>query len=139
MIEQTIINALRADTTLAGYVSSYSAAPAIFANEAPENSELPYITVRITRNALADDSVFHDFNIYVDYWDYNKSRSNANKAAERVEFVLDQKTYNADTRYSTIRTWFFSGGWVEDTDPRDIHYNVQFSARATRKKWIQQL
>jgi len=139
MIDKTIIDALKADSALAGFLTTYANSPSIFANEAPEDAALPYITVRITRNASTEESIFHDFNLYIDIWDFDKSRADTNKTAERIEFVLDQKTYSSDSRYGTIRTWFFSGGWVEDIDPRNIHYNMQFSARAARKKWIQQL
>jgi len=72
----------------------------------------------------------------VDYWGYDTTRVKAREASERIEYLLDQKQFNTDARYDTIRVWLFSGGWVQEEDPRAIHYNQQFTARASRKKWI---
>ena len=134
-IEGAIVAALQNDSALAALVSSYAALPSIFANEAPEDAKLPYITVRTTRNSDTEESVLQDFTIYVDYWDFNKSRAPANSASERIEFILDNSKLESE-RHSSIRVWFFSGGWVDDTDSRDVHFNVQFYARGVRKKWI---
>jgi hypothetical protein len=87
----------------------------------------------------ADHPAAEQFNVYVDFYDNDKSRSNSRKAAQRVEFILDQTTLTTDSRYDTIRFFFESGGPVPDPDPRIIHYNLQFSARAGRKAWAQQI
>jgi hypothetical protein len=56
-------------------------------------------------------------------------------AAERVEFLLDRQRFEHD-RYGRIRVFLTSGGTVIETDPRTVHYNLAFSARAGRKKWL---
>lgn len=138
MIEAPIITALRADSALAALVSTYEGAPAIFSEEAPEKAAEPYITIRVLRSA-EDDLVIQSMTLYVDYWDYQKSRVNTRAAVERIEFVLDDKSFESD-RFSDIRCWYFSDGEVnDDQDARAIHHNVQFMVRATRKKWIQQI
>jgi hypothetical protein len=138
MIEASIITALKADAVLTTYVSTYGGSPAIFSEEAPEDANDPYITISLRRNASEDDSVIQIFNLYVDYWDNSISRANSRAAAERIEFVLDHNTFD-DSRYSGARCRFFSAGPVDEEDPRAIHHNLQFTIRAARKKWMQQL
>lgn len=141
MIESAIIDALKADSTLRKRVTVYADSPAIFSELAPEEAKMPYVTINITRSKGAtDDNVLQDFTIMVDFWDYgtkatSPTRVRARQASERIEFILDNKQFTHD-RYDTIRVWFFSGGWVEDEDTRAIHYNQQFTARASRKRWI---
>jgi hypothetical protein len=136
MIESAIISALKADSGLVAYISVYRGAPAVFSEEAPEDAETPYITIRISRST--EDLIVQNMNMYVDLWDYNKSRKETREAVEKIEFALDNKEFSTD-RYSNIRCWFFSGSQVDGEDPRDIHYNQQFTIRATRKKFLQQL
>lgn len=141
MFESALLAKLQADTTLVSYVSSFTTGvtttKSIFAEYAPENSVLPYIVFKISPSRT-DNLAVKEFNVYVDYYDYNKSRSNCQKAAERIEFVLDRCTLQ-HARFNYIRMFYFSGGFVEEEDPRAIHYNILFSARAGRKKWIDQL
>lgn len=137
MFESAIYNALRADTELLKYVSRFRSIPAIFADQAPEGAKMPYIVFRIRRSN--DEAVpVQKFSIYIDYYDHGKSAVNSRKAAERIEFVLDRAELDHE-RYSNIRVFFFDGAPMDDTDPRIIRYNMQFSARAGRKKWIDQL
>jgi len=136
MIEKTIIDALRGDATLVSLVTKYRAKPAIFSELAPEPVKEPYITINISRNPANDDLVVQEFVIMINVWGRENSRVNVRRASERIEFIFDNKQFNSDARYDTIRTWFVSGGWVEEADPRDVHYNHQFTARAGRKKWI---
>jgi len=136
MIEKTIIDALRVDSALKARVTKYDSEPAIFSDLAPEAAKLPYVTINLTRSQDIGDPVLHNFILMVDYWGYDTTRVRAREASERIEYLLDQKQFNADGRYDTIRIWFFSGGWVQEDDPRAIHYNQQFTVRASRKKWI---
>jgi len=137
MIEKTIIDALRGDAALALIVTTYNGNPAIFSELAPEEATEPYITVNITRNESIGDLILHDFNVMVDIWGRDSTRVSVREASERIEYIFDNKQFNSDARYDTIRTWFVSGGWIEEADPRDVHYNHQLTARAGRKKWIE--
>lgn len=138
MIESTIIDALKADAALRARVTKYAGEAAIFSRLAPEAAKEPYITINLTRTQASGDIVLHDFTLMIDYWDFGTSTKRAGEASERIEYIFDNKQFT-HARYSSIRIWFFSGGWVEDDDPRAIHYNQQFSVRACRKKWIDQL
>lgn len=141
MFESALLTKLASDTILTSYVSTFvengTTSPAIFAEFAPETAQLPYITFRITQSS---DEVLaiKQFSIFVDYYDYNKSASNSRKAAERIEFLLD-RTIIEHERYSCIRLYFFAGSPIQEEDPRSIHYNLQFQARAGRKKWIDEI
>lgn len=137
MIESVILTALSADTVLKSLISTFNGQPAIFSDTAPEGVTKPYITFRLDRRG-ANDLAVAEFSLYVDYWDCGSSKVNARKASERIEFILDQKDFEHE-RYSTIRVSFFSGGPVEEDDPKAIHYNQLFNIRAFRKKWIDQL
>jgi len=139
MIEKPIIDALKADTELISRLTIYNNDPAVFARLAPEASIKRYITVDDTRYEDPDsDLVIHRFTLMVNLWGYGTSAKIAHEASERIEYVLDNKQFNSE-RYDTIRVWLFSSGWVEDEDPRAIHINHQFTVRASRKKWINQL
>jgi hypothetical protein len=137
MIESAIIAALKADTALAALVTTYESSPAIFSDDAPESATLPYVTIAVSNNS-AVDFVIDEFNLYVDYWGAGSSRANSRSAAFRIECALDGKTFS-NTRYANIRCRKFSSGPVQDSDPRDIHYNVQFQVRAGRSAFTAQL
>ena len=138
MIEKTIIDALKADSTLRARVTKYAGEAAIFSELAPEAAKTPYITINLTRSQTSGDLILHDFTLMVDFWSFDTTRKKAREASERIEYLLDNKQFTHE-RYSSIRIWFFSGGWIEEEDPRAIHYNQQFIVRACRKKWIDQL
>jgi hypothetical protein len=137
MIESSIIDALKGDATLTSYLSKYACAPAIFTEVAPDDSKMPYLVITESLNST-DFAGVHSFTIMLDYYDYNVSRKNSKIAVERVQFLLDQMILQHE-RYDSIRLSFFAGSPVPEEDPRSIHYNIQFSARAGRKKWMQQL
>lgn len=137
MFESTILQTLQADFALTSYVTTYADLPAIFEKSAPEGAKKPYITFRIDRRSSSHPAIA-GFTLYVDYWDYGASRAKARKASERIELLLDQKYFEHE-RYSKIRVSFFSGGMVDEDDPLVIHYNQQFSVRACRKNWCEQL
>jgi len=138
MIESSIRNALIADATLVSLIKKYRGRPAVFSRLAPESAPTPYVTFNLTRTETSGDIVLHDFVLMIDAWDYGSSIKIAGEISERIEYVFDNKQFTHE-RYSSIRIWLFSGGWVEDDDPRVIHYNQQFTVRACRKKWIDQL
>jgi len=138
MIESSILNALKADATLVSLVTKYNGLAAIFSELAPESAKTPYVTFNLTRTQTSGDIILHDFVLMVNFWSVGSSRTKARQASERIEYIFDNKQFT-HARYSSIRIWFFSGGWVEDDDPRVIHYNQQFTVRACRKKWIDNL
>lgn len=137
MIESAIINALAVDPALRDLLSTYGpeASPAIFSGMAPEDAALPYVVLTIGRSE--PEGPIQGFRFQLDIFDSDKSAANVRAAAERIEFLLDECRLE-HPRYSDIRIRM---GDVEDVggdDPRDIHINMQFSARATRTKWMVQ-
>ena len=138
MFESSLLTKLTADTELISYLSTFtisgSTTPAIFANHAPEKAEFPYLVFKISQSS-SNCLAVKEFNIFIDYYDKDDSESNSRKAVHRIEFLLDRAVLEHE-RYSYIRLFFFDGDSVEEDDPRAIHYNLQFSARAGRKKWI---
>jgi hypothetical protein len=131
MWESALHQKLSNDATLSGYVSTYGGRPSIFSERAPEKAQMPYITFKINRQR-ASDNVVQKFNVYIDFWDRDKSAADSRKAAKRIEYLLDYTTLS-HSEYSCIRLFFFSGGPIDEDDPRDIHHNLQFEARAGRK------
>ena len=131
MFESALLPVLRDDIALSKLVTLFNSSPAIFSEMAPEKAVLPYIVFRITRSMDIDTVVIQKFNIYIDYFDYGISWINSRKAAEKIELLLDRSNLQHD-RYGTIRVFFFSGGAVAEDDPRAIHYNLMFEARAGR-------
>lgn len=145
MIEQVIVDALKKDSVIKTLVTRYAHDPAVFSELAPEAAKEPYITINLSRNST-NSLVLMVMNLQVDVWGYDTTRVDIRKISERIEFVFDnkifQKPYNtliSDSRYTSIRIWFFSGGWIEEEDPRAVRYNQQFTVRACRKKWVDQL
>jgi len=137
MFESAIQTALLSDTQLASLLSTYGSGAAVFSENAPEDAEMPYVTYRIERDSTDAISI-QAFSLFVDYWEYDNNRVNARKASERIEFALDNKTFDTD-RYRKIRVWLFNAAPVPETDPRAIHYNHLFTCRATRKAWADQI
>lgn len=137
MFESAVLSVLQADPELAALVTKYANLPAIFSDAAPEKATMPYVVFQIDRIS-SNNLPIAQFSLYVDYWDYGTSKAKARNAAERIEFILDRKVLEHE-RYSTIRVSFFSGGVVEAEDPKEIHYNLQFSVRASRKKWMEEI
>lgn len=138
MIESTIYQALSSDAALTALLGARNGQPAIFPDAAPEGTTGRYLTFRIMRNR-GPDSALHTFIVYVDLWDYDESGKESRQASERIEYVLDNSLHTNHERYAHIRIRFESADCIDDNDPRMIHINHQFFARATRKKWIAQL
>lgn len=137
MIESTIINKLLADAALRDRVATYAGNPAIFTNEAPENCARPLVVLTLSRSPTNFHAV-QEFSFNINVYGSTEStqtRRAAREAAERIEFVLDDEILQHE-RYGDIRIKFFSGAEIPSDDPRDINFNCQFEARATRTKWM---
>lgn len=128
---------LTSDSDLISLLTTYEGDPAVFANFAPEAAEKPYIVYNIT-SLGPEETAVERFNIYIDIYEYNQSRVTLREIAQRVEFILDKAIID-HAAYSYIRLSFASSGLVPTMDPRDLHYNIQFSARAGRTAWAAQL
>lgn len=134
MFESTLISTLKAVSSLTSLLTTYKSSPAIFSDYAPEEAVRPYIVCSITKNST-ESLVCDSFIVNIDYWDYDKSRTNARLACEIVEKNLDTAILTNE-RYTTLRFYRGSSGLLEDPDPKVIHFNCQMSARGTRKKWM---
>lgn len=128
MFEASLINYLKSVSAITDLVGTYAGSPAIFSYEAPENADLSYITIRIESNGTTE-MVADDFIVFIDYYDFNKSRVNCIEASKQIKYALQGKQL-IHAEYNNIRFEYFSGSFIEDEDTRDINYNLQFSARA---------
>lgn len=138
MFESSLLQALQSDSELTALLSTFEGAPSIFADAAPQTDALPYIVFTIRRSSSDSDPV-QVFNVMIDIFGYGTSGAAARNASERVEYLLDRGILQHE-RYDCIRLFFQSGGLVEDyEDPRSIHENLLFIARAGRKKWSQNM
>ena len=137
MFSSSLHTALSEDTTLAALLDTYQSRPAVFADMAPENADKPYVVFRIIKSAANSISV-DEFSVFIDYFERGTSKKNMKAAAFAIETLLDQKSLT-HARFSNIRFSRFSAGPVPTMDPRDIHYNIQFMARAGRSGWMQTL
>ena len=137
MFEASLLIILKKSSVIAEYVSIYNSAAAIFSDVAPEDAELPFAETMISESAVGD-SVVSIFLVSIDYYQRAESGANARKFCERVIELLDGHQIDNDSRYHKIRLFISSGPTrIDEGDPRDIHYQVQFSARAGRKKYIE--
>jgi hypothetical protein len=135
MIESTVINKMLADDTLCDMLATYGGDPAIFSDAAPENCERPLLIVSVGESIADGAHEVMEFSISIDFFDTGSSRTVSRNAAERIIFALDDQKLEHE-RYGDIRINYFSGGPVPDDDPREIHHNLQFTARGTRMKWM---
>ena len=137
MFETSLLPILQDDPTIIGLVSTYNSGAAVFSDCAPEDAELPFAETIIQENS-AGDSVVSQFIVSVDYYNNTESSANARNFCERVIELLDRCVIENDARYHKIRLFISSGPLrIDEGDPRDVHYSVQFSARAGRKKYIE--
>lgn len=137
MFEAAVIDFLSTITTVTAMVGTYNGYPAIFSYDVPEDCNLSYIVIRIEKNGT-DTPVASDFNLWIDYYDRDKSRVNCITAATEIERALQYKILNND-KYQSIRINYFSGSFVESDDPRDINYNLQFQCRAVESQYLNSL
>lgn len=140
MFEAALLKKLSSDGALAGYLSTYAGAPAIFSEMAPDGVIEPYLVYTISRSSDENLAVMA-FNVYVDIFTRDVSRTGERAASQRVEFLLDHVVFDdvAGGRFDNIRTFFYSAGSVPEGDSRKAHYNMQFTARAGRKAWAAQI
>ncbi len=137
MFEVELRNKLIADAILISYVSTYKNTPAIFNVSAPEGKEFPYVTFYIRK--VPNDLIIDEFTIMIDFWDYGDSWKKANDFAKRLELILDFSEVNTD-ELSNIRIRQSSGtGPILEPDPKAIHFNCQYRARAGRKAFIENM
>jgi len=137
MIEEAIYAELVSCGSLVEYLSTHNSRPAVFLEEAPEDAELPYIINVITELSTENLSA-KEFNVYVNYYDEKKSRVNCIAACKEIEHLFEQAVLESND-YDSIRLTWESAGFVPSLDPRKVHRNIQFTARAGRKAWCEQL
>ncbi len=126
---------LRTDSAIIATVSTYNNLPAIFANEAPEGAEKPYIIIRIDVTPLLD-RVIASSNLYIDYYDYDNSRVLADSAIIAIENRVDSNMIRTEN-LTDIRFRLMNTGYIPESDARTIHHNSTFSCRAARSGWMQ--
>ena len=92
MFYKEIINILKSNQAIADSVGEYKNSPAIFSEHAPEEATeeggSAYIVIRIETSPLTD-RVISDSNLFIDYFDYKKSRSVCNQYALDLVDLLD--------------------------------------------------
>lgn len=140
-IESAVLDVLKADSTLIALVSTFAGEPAIFTDVAPEKAEKPYIVCSFTK--LSSSPEIGDFNLYIDYFDfseYNKSHAPARNAMAQLDVLLDLvHLVDTEDEWSLIRSFSEGNGHVPAEDAREIHYNSQFTLRAGRRAWSENL
>lgn len=137
MFESALLPVLQNDATLSALVDMFKGRPAVFSDMAPESAPKRYVLFTIARAASGADPV-QTFKINVDYFDHDVSGVDGRAAAGRIEMLLDGLQID-HARYSKIRIKFFSGGPVPETDPRAIHQNLTFQARAGRIEYCEKM
>ena len=137
MFEGSLITLLAADTTLTSKLSTFSSAPAIFSNIAPQKAERPYIVFDIDKNAV-ENLAAASFDIVLDIYHRQESGKEMREIAERIEFICDREEIKTDPRFDTIRLFYEDGREIENSDIKIRHYVVRLSARAGRKKWAEE-
>lgn len=136
-VESAVITHLRSVTNVTQYVSTFSGAPAIFSDEAPQQASGIYVVLnvnRISTDNLGVDSFLIDIDIYG-----GRNESVSIRALTlAIEFALDRDILDCDN-YKTIRFYAETEGFIDNRDIQIKHYNMQFSARGSRYAWMQQL
>jgi len=134
MFYKEIIEVLRTDQAVSSSVSTYQDSPAIFSEEAPEKAKRPYIVIRIDSVPTTDRTVSVS-NLFIDYYDFQKSRVKCNQYALDLVDLLDF-TRLRTKEVNNLRIMWSSDGYIPDTDPRDIHFNSTFGCRGARSGWM---
>jgi len=138
MFESSLHNLLTTNGNLSALLSTFQGIPAIFSDIAPQEAGENYIVFDIQQDPgdyLELDTFTIDFNIY------STSRSNEviRNIVEQIIFILEPNSITNDPRYRNIRFYRGSGGYIKSNESEINQYNLQIYARATRKKWIDQL
>lgn len=141
MFEGSLITLLAADSDLTDRLASYKSASAIFANRAPKASSLdlaPYIVFDIDRSE-SDSMVVEQFEVDIHIYGNITQSKIAREIIERIYFVLSLSVITTDPRFSDIRLYRSSQDFIYEANSQITHFEVRFSARGIRKKWIDQL
>lgn len=137
MFNKTLYDIIIADSALMGFVSSTNGIKSVFSDCVPEESAFPYVTIRIMES-IDTDRCIGNYPIYIDYFDSNTSKVNANLFSKRLDILLDgNRLSNSD--HCLIRIKKERSEFIQDNDPKAIHLNCQFTGRGDRKYWIDSL
>lgn len=138
MFYSELIEILRSDTKVSDTVSTFveqsEIIPAIFSDYAPESAELPYIVVKIG-GSKQPDNVITLATVTIDYWNYDQSRQKSDEFSIAIEDLLDLKCINAEN-FTDIRFNITNSDYIDQSDPRSIHFNTMFTARCSRSGWM---
>lgn len=138
MFEVSLLPILQNDSVIAEFVSVYNSQAAVFSDAAPEDADLPYATTTIQEGAAVGDSIVSSFLVTIEIYNHDESGRDARRFCDRVIKLLDGHQIDGDARYHKIRLFIANGPVrIDEGDPRDVHYQVQFSARAGRKSFIE--
>ena len=140
MFESSFYNLLNSDYEITSRLSTFGGAPSIFADYAPEEGDQcgPYIVFAIEEND-SDSLIIDTFFIDVDIYGLRSAAKTVREVVEHVRRVCDRAIINGDDRFSTIRLYRDSNEIIYETDSKLTHYIVRLQARATRKKWADQI
>lgn len=133
MFYAEIIASLKNAPDITATVTVYSDEPSIFSNSAPEEAEKPYIIVRIESSTLPG-KVIQTGNLFIDYYDYDKSRVTADAAEIAIQDLLDTNILQT-AQLKDLRFSLSNFGYIPEGDSREIHHNLTFSYRGGRSGW----
>ncbi len=137
MFESDLYSLLVNDSELANLLSAFNQYPAVFSDVAPQEATEIYIVFDIQEDPSIGQ-IIDAFTINFDIYNDTNSNEITRQIIERLTFLLDPISIET-LRYKTVRFYRGSGGYIKDNDTEIKHYNKQFFARGTRKKWIDQL
>lgn len=137
MFNASFISLLAADAAMVSRLNTYAGNPAIFSEVAPEAAETTYIVFDIEKTS-ADNLAVAAFLITVDIYDVSPSGKIAREIEERIEFICDREEIKGDARFDTIRLFYEDGRPIENKDVAIRKRVVTLSARAGRKKWMEE-
>ena len=133
-VEGAILEALRGESAITDLVSTFAGYPAIFTDIAPQQAEKTYMVFDVQKTP-SDNLAVDIFLIDIDVYYNGLSAVDARELLFQVEILLDRAVLEC-TNYMTVRFYRDSDGYVDNSDIKIGHYNQQFEARGTRKRWI---
>jgi hypothetical protein len=137
MLAKPVIEYLLTRSELMSLVSDYNGSKAIFHISAPAEAAEPYLVINYRQNIGPDKSVM-SYNLFFDYYDYDKSKVNAELFAKRLEIAFEGLRLSSDDHLKIRFSWF-AGEFVDEADTLSIHYNTQFTVKTDRKYWTDTL
>lgn len=142
MFEASLITLLAADSELTGRLATYKSEPAIFANRAPTAASCEtlkaYLIFDIDRSE-SDSMVVEQFDVNMDVYGNIVQSKVIREIVERIYFILDLSVIETDARFSDIRFYRESSSFIYTPSSKVTQYEIRFTARGIRKKWIDQL